>query len=92
MPQERYNTQWLRERGLGLVIRSLESCRGGRRDGRPSLSEFATRPRARIDNRAVFEVPDILAILMIGSPYPPQSPGEAHMQIARLRAQRRFVS
>ena len=90
MPQERYNARWVRETGVGLVIKSVRPIRAAVAELVGSLPEFGARVR-RLRNRAVFEVPDILAILMIGSPYPPQSPGEAHMQIARLRAQR-FVS
>ena len=66
MPQERYNAQWVREQGVGLVLKSVRAIG-------PGVTEMIERLpalRARvctIDNRAVFEVPQILAMLIARS-------------------------
>ncbi|CRI67262.1 hypothetical protein THIOKS1510001 [Thiocapsa sp. KS1] len=60
MPQERWNTEWVREHGLGVVRRSLRSITAAVEDITRNLPEYQARVR-RIDNRAVFEVPQILA-------------------------------
>lgn len=61
LPQERYNTDWIREQGVGLVLRSFrrvnevvgELLSGDRLDG-------MKKKIAALDNRAVFEIPKIL--------------------------------
>lgn len=65
LPQERYNAEWILERRVGLVLKSF------RRIG-PALAELSepatlARMRSRVSelkNRAVFEIPDILAELL----------------------------
>jgi UDP-N-acetylglucosamine:LPS N-acetylglucosamine transferase len=59
MPQERYNTEWIVERGFGLVGSSMRAIRPTVVDLIGRLDEFRARVRS-IENRAVFEVPDIL--------------------------------
>lgn len=63
MPQERYNAQWIRENELGVVLRSFR-----RVDVAVDtlLSELARWQRSvrRMHNRALFEVPDILAQIL----------------------------
>lgn len=59
MPQERWNTDWVREHGLGVVLRSFRGVRAAVAALTQRLPEFRARV-ARIDNRAVFEVPEIL--------------------------------
>ena len=66
MPQERYNTQWVRERGLGLVLPSLEGIRGAVQTLLADLDRFRDNVR-RVDNRAVFEVPQILSDILAGA-------------------------
>jgi 1,2-diacylglycerol 3-beta-galactosyltransferase len=63
MPQERWNTEWVREHGLGVVRRSLRSITAAVDDITRNLPEYQARVR-RIDNRAVFEVPQILAQIL----------------------------
>lgn len=63
MPQERYNAQWVRDQGIGLVLKSVRSIRLGAAEMIRRLPEFHARVR-QIDNRAVFEVTDILAALL----------------------------
>jgi UDP-N-acetylglucosamine:LPS N-acetylglucosamine transferase len=61
LPQERYNAEWIREQGIGLV---LPSFRGIAKAVSELLEPAAyARYRAateRLVNRAVFEIPDIL--------------------------------
>jgi hypothetical protein len=63
MPQERYNAEWVRERGVGLVLKSLRELRAGVDEMIGRLPEFQSRVQ-EIENRAVFEVPEILADLL----------------------------
>jgi len=59
MPQERYNTQWVREHNVGLVLPSFRSVRAAVQQLDGHLEEFRAAIR-QIHNRAVFEVPEIL--------------------------------
>ncbi len=61
LPQERYNADWVREKGLGLVVRNWR----GVAEAIGGLLEAETfagcRGRiAALQNRAVFEIPDLL--------------------------------
>jgi UDP-N-acetylglucosamine:LPS N-acetylglucosamine transferase len=58
MPQERYNTNWVREQGVGLVIPSLRAIRKGVLALLENLPAYKDTV-SRIENRAVFEVTDI---------------------------------
>jgi len=63
MPQERYNTAWLREQGLGLVLGGLRQLPEAAAAMQARLPEFRARV-AGLRNRAIFEVPEILAGLL----------------------------
>jgi 1,2-diacylglycerol 3-beta-galactosyltransferase len=67
LPQERWNTQWVREQGLGLVLRSFRELRPAVHDLLARLPEFRARVQ-RIDNRALFEVPVLLERILQGQP------------------------
>jgi hypothetical protein len=60
MPQERYNTDWVREQRVGLVLSSFADVRTAVANLRRQLPEFIAQVR-RMDNRALFELPQILA-------------------------------
>ena len=64
LPQERYNAEWVREQGVGMV---LPNFRGIARAVEEMLEPCAfARFRAfteKLHNRAVFEIPDILEAL-----------------------------
>lgn len=63
MPQERYGTDWVRENGLGMVLRSFRQVA----PAVAALTADLPRYRAatqRIRNRAVFEVPQLLAQIL----------------------------
>ncbi|MBV9507264.1 MAG: galactosyldiacylglycerol synthase [Acidobacteriia bacterium] len=61
LPQERYNAQWVKEQGVGLVLPGFRQIRAAV----DALLEPAAYARFRaaaeaLENRAVFEIPDIL--------------------------------
>jgi 1,2-diacylglycerol 3-beta-galactosyltransferase len=65
LPQERYNTDWILENQVGMVLTSFRQIV-------PAVSRLASTAQlgemkagvARIRNRAVFEVPELLAQLL----------------------------
>ena len=59
MPQERFNAEWVRENGLGVVIGSLAKIRPAVNEVLGRLDEFRTRV-GQLDNTAVFEVARLL--------------------------------
>ncbi|HUK30139.1 MAG TPA: glycosyltransferase [Candidatus Acidoferrum sp.] len=61
LPQERYNTVWVRERELGIVVHSFrEVARAVKELLEPGTLARMRSKAAAINNRAVFEIPDIL--------------------------------
>jgi 1,2-diacylglycerol 3-beta-galactosyltransferase len=65
LPQERYNTEWIREKQVGLVLPSFREIDRGLREllDAANFSRFRANAAA-ITNRAVFEIPEILATLL----------------------------
>ena len=62
MPQERYNTEWIREQGVGIVLPSFKAIEAGLREMlEPANLARYTAKAGAIDNQAVFEIPEILA-------------------------------
>lgn len=61
LPQERYNAEWIEERGIGLVLPGFRGIAGAV-DRLLEPSEYARFRAAthRMQNRAVFEIPEIL--------------------------------
>lgn len=59
MPQERWNTDWVQQHDLGVVLRSFADVGAAVQQVTQRLPELKARVR-RLDNRAVFEVPRIL--------------------------------
>lgn len=65
LPQERFNTEWIRAKQVGVVLPTFRAIDSGLRE----LLDPVNFPRFRanaaaITNRAVFEIPDILARLL----------------------------
>jgi len=61
MPQERYNAEWVREKGVGLVVHSFSEIESAVASLLEPEQYNACRAAAeRQHNRAVFEIPDIL--------------------------------
>jgi hypothetical protein len=70
MPQERWNTDWVQAHGVGVVQRSFRDVAVGVAELCATLPAYQARVRA-LNNRAVFEVPQILArILREAAPQP----------------------
>jgi UDP-N-acetylglucosamine:LPS N-acetylglucosamine transferase len=65
LPQERYNAEWVKEKRVGIVLHSFnEIVEGVRQMLEPArLAEFRGNVAA-LDNRAIFEIPEILAKLL----------------------------
>lgn len=63
MPQERFNAEWVLERRLGPVLRSWDELRPAVRQLLDRIDEHRAAV-ARVDNRAVFEVPAIIERLL----------------------------
>jgi 1,2-diacylglycerol 3-beta-galactosyltransferase len=66
LPQERYNTDWVREMHVGVVIKSFrrEVLRAVRCFLEPGKLDAMKRNVASQRNRAVFEVPEFLCSLL----------------------------
>ncbi len=65
LPQERYNTKWIREKDVGVVLKNFREIDNGLR----TLLDPANFARFRgnaaaIRNRAVFEIPDMLDAIL----------------------------
>ncbi|MFT3802407.1 MAG: glycosyltransferase [Burkholderiaceae bacterium] len=67
LPQERYNTEWVLEHGLGRVLRSWSELQPATARMLQHLADYRAAV-ARIDNRAVFELPRLLERLLQSSP------------------------
>ena len=76
MPQERYNAEWVRENGLGVVhgsFRTIDRAVARLLDG---FDTFQASVR-RVDNRALFEVPEILERILRQASEPVRAPADA---------------
>jgi hypothetical protein len=65
LPQERYNTEWVLEKRVGIVLKSFRDVVNGVQQmlNPATLAEFR-RNVAALENRAIFEIPEILATLL----------------------------
>ena len=65
LPQERYNTEWVKEKHVGIVLDDFDHIVDGVKQmleaGR--LKEFQRNVKA-LNNQAVFEIPEIFAKLL----------------------------
>jgi UDP-N-acetylglucosamine:LPS N-acetylglucosamine transferase len=59
MPQERYNTEWVEENDVGVVLEHFRAIRQGVAQVTDRLETYRAGLQ-RLHNRAVFEIPDIL--------------------------------
>jgi len=80
LPQERYNAEWVKEKRVGIVLKSFrEVVAGVRRMLEPAdLAEFRKNVAAQ-ENRAIFEIPEILAKLLgeTSADSPPSKPAHS---------------
>jgi 1,2-diacylglycerol 3-beta-galactosyltransferase len=69
LPQERFNAQWVKENGYGIVLNNLRQVEDAVTDllspGR--LDDVKSRI-ATLNNRAVYEIPEILAAILQRNP------------------------
>lgn len=72
MPQERYNAQWVEENGLGIVLSSFRGVGVAVAKLLADLDGHRARVR-RMDNRALFELPQLLERIMEASQAVPGS-------------------
>ena len=65
LPQERYNTEWVKEKRVGIVLENFRVIVGGVQQllEPATLKEFKQNVAA-LDNRAIFEIPEILSKLI----------------------------
>jgi 1,2-diacylglycerol 3-beta-galactosyltransferase len=65
LPQEVFNTHWVEEQGVGITVKNFRNLvpvvRGMLTSGSLAKMREAT---SRIQNRAVFEIPDLLEKVM----------------------------
>ena len=59
MPQERYNTEWVEENGVGVVLESFKTICAGVAQVADNIDLYRAGVK-RIHNRAVCEIPDFL--------------------------------
>ncbi|MEV6630894.1 glycosyltransferase [Actinoplanes sp. NPDC051470] len=63
MHQERYNTEWVQENNVGVVLESYRDIREGVAEVVDNMDAYRVAV-GRISNRAVFEIPDLLQSIM----------------------------
>jgi hypothetical protein len=73
LPQERYNADWVRERHAGIVLSNFRGIQAAVNELLASLDSYRSSV-AQIQNRAVFEIPEILAKILT------RSAGKPHKQ------------
>ena len=86
LPQERYNAEWVTEKRVGIVLKSFDDVvEGVQQILEPArLAEFRQNVAA-LNNRAIFEIPEMLAKLLGESEEAAEWPHESAMQ-AQTRA------
>ncbi len=64
LPQERYNTEWVREQGIGIVLENFRDIARAVDEllDPPAYAKFRAATE-KMRNQAVFEIPDILAAI-----------------------------
>ena len=65
LPQERYNAEWVKEKKVGIVLKSFKDVVSGVKQmlEPATLAEFRRNVAAQ-ENRAIFEIPEIFAGLL----------------------------
>ena len=69
LPQERYNADWVTEHGVGVVLKNFKGIAEAVTQMETRLPQFRAAAAA-IHNRAIFEIPEILAKLLESSGSP----------------------
>jgi 1,2-diacylglycerol 3-beta-galactosyltransferase len=83
LPQERYNTVWVTEKRVGIVLNAFKDVVAGVKQMLEpgALAEFRKNV-ASLKNRAIFEIPEILATLLEKNS---GSPGTSEADAAKAR-------
>src|SRR5713101_4762730 len=80
LPQERYNAEWVAEKRVGIVLKNFRDVVAGVRQmlEPANLAEFRKNVAAQ-ENRAIFEIPEILAKLLgeTSADSPPSKPAHS---------------
>jgi hypothetical protein len=67
LPQERYNAEWVREQGVGIVLANFRGIASAVNQLlEPTAYARFRAATERLNNRAVFEIPDILERILAG--------------------------
>jgi hypothetical protein len=66
MPQERYNTDWVRDKRLGLVVKSAKAVRPAALALIEAINDYQASV-SQLRNTAVFEVVDLIKLLLRSS-------------------------
>ena len=82
LPQERYNTEWLLELGAGRVLRSWQELPSAVAQILARYPDYRTAV-ARVDNRAVFELPRLLERILRTPPEARRDPAAAAVRPLR---------
>ena len=85
MPQERWNTEWVRQQGLGVVHRSFRTVRAAVAEIVSQLPQYRARVND-VHNRAVFEVPEIMEHLLAASRVAPSALPQQAAKVAEISA------
>jgi len=69
LPQERYNAEWVKEKNVGIVLKSFKDVVSGAKQmlEPERLAEFRKNVAAQ-NNRAIFEIPEIFVKLLGETP------------------------
>jgi 1,2-diacylglycerol 3-beta-galactosyltransferase len=85
LPQERYNAEWVKEKGVGIVLKSFENvAEGVKRMLDPAALAAFRRNVAAQENRAVFEISEILAKLL-GEPPQDAKPKAEFFPVSKIK-------
>ena len=85
LPQERYNAEWVKEKDVGIVLKSFENvAEGVKRMLDPAALATFRRNVAAQENRAVFEIPEILAKLL-GEPPQDAKPKAEFFPVSKIK-------
>jgi glycosyl transferase family 28 len=87
LPQERYNAEWVAEKRVGIVLRSFrEVVSGVQRMLQPAALAELRKNVAALENRAIFEIPEILTKLLSATGTTTKRDHEAGQTHVPLRA------
>lgn len=87
LPQERYNTEWVREKRVGIVLESFRQIAAAVSELlKPGVLEELRAHARAIENRAIFEIPGILAMLLGEGGRSNASESPANVETARTNS------